>query len=127
MTSTAPAFASPSAAEPPEPVILAPADGLDLQPGDIVNYQGSATDPDDGTLPPSALDWTVLLHHNTHIHTFVGSTGASGSFQTEHHGRRRLRLRIGADGDRQQRPVPHRAAAAAADARHHAADRARVV
>ena len=37
-------------------------------------------------MPGTALTWTVLLHHNTHIHTFVGSTGATGSFQTEYHG-----------------------------------------
>ena len=30
-------------------------------------------------LPASALRWTVLLHHNTHVHTFVGGTGARGA------------------------------------------------
>ena len=34
----------------------------------------------------SALKWTVLLHHNTHVHTFVAGTGFSGSFQAEDHG-----------------------------------------
>ena len=71
---------------PPEPVILTPAEGSSFQPGEIVSYQGSANDADDGMLPASALTWTVLLHHNTHIHTFVGSAGTSGSFQTEYHG-----------------------------------------
>ena len=28
----------------------------------------------------------MLLHHNTHVHTFVGGTGASGSFVVEDHG-----------------------------------------
>ena len=37
-------------------------------------------------LPPSALSWTVLLHHNTHVHTFVGGTGTQGSFVAEDHG-----------------------------------------
>ena len=34
----------------------------------------------------SALKWTVLLHHNTHVHTFVGGTGDQGSFVAEDHG-----------------------------------------
>ena len=37
-------------------------------------------------LPASALSWTVLLHHNTHVHTFVGGTGSQGSFVAENHG-----------------------------------------
>ena len=28
----------------------------------------------------------MLLHHNTHVHTFVGGTGAQGSFVVENHG-----------------------------------------
>ena len=35
---------------------------------------------------PAALKWTVLLHHNTHVHTFVGGTGDQGSFMAEDHG-----------------------------------------
>jgi len=31
------------------------------------------------------LKWTVLLHHNTHVHTFVGGTGSEGSFVAEKH------------------------------------------
>jgi glucose/arabinose dehydrogenase len=72
---------------PPVPVIATPAaGGPGVQPGDVVNYSGSATDPDQGPLPPSALSWTVLLHHNTHLHRFVGGTGSSGSFVAEEHG-----------------------------------------
>ena len=33
-----------------------------------------------------ALSWTILLHHNTHVHTFVGGSGSSGSFVAENHG-----------------------------------------
>jgi glucose/arabinose dehydrogenase/fibronectin type 3 domain-containing protein len=71
---------------PPTPSISAPADGTSVLPGQTVNYQGSATDPEDGALPASALRWTVLLHHNTHVHTFVGGSGAQGSFVAEDHG-----------------------------------------
>ncbi|GAA4256769.1 hypothetical protein GCM10022255_070920 [Dactylosporangium darangshiense] len=71
---------------PPVPTISAPVNNTTYQPGQTVNFAGSATDPDQGALPASALSWTVLLHHDTHIHTFVGGTGASGSFVVDDHG-----------------------------------------
>ena len=71
---------------PPTPVISTPANGTSVTPGQTVFYQGSASDPDDGPLPASALEWTILLHHNTHVHTYVQSTGSSGSFVVEDHG-----------------------------------------
>ena len=71
---------------PPTPTILAPADGTTVLPGQTITYRGSATDPEDGALGPAALKWTVLLHHNTHVHTFVGGTGDQGSFMAEDHG-----------------------------------------
>jgi glucose/arabinose dehydrogenase/fibronectin type 3 domain-containing protein len=71
---------------PPTPTISAPTDGTTVIPGQTIDYGGSATDPEDGALPASALRWTVLLHHNTHVHTFVGGTGAQGSFVAEDHG-----------------------------------------
>jgi glucose/arabinose dehydrogenase/fibronectin type 3 domain-containing protein len=71
---------------PPVPTITTPSPGLSVVPGQTVSYSGTATDPDDGALPPSALSWTVLLHHNTHVHVFVGGTGSSGSFVAEDHG-----------------------------------------
>ena len=71
---------------PPTPSIASPANNATVTPGQTIVYQGSATDPDQGTLPASALRWTVLLHHNTHVHTFVGGTGAQGSFVAEDHG-----------------------------------------
>jgi glucose/arabinose dehydrogenase/predicted phage tail protein len=70
---------------PPVPVIQTPQDGTLVRPGQVVTYQGSATDPDE-ILAPTALRWTVLLHHNTHVHTFIGSTGTGGSFEAEFHG-----------------------------------------
>jgi glucose/arabinose dehydrogenase/chitodextrinase len=71
---------------PPTPTIAQPADGTPVEPGQTVTFQGSASDPEDGQVPASALSWTVLLHHNSHVHTFVGGTGASGSFVVENHG-----------------------------------------
>ncbi|MEV6932012.1 LamG-like jellyroll fold domain-containing protein [Dactylosporangium sp. NPDC051485] len=71
---------------PPVPTISAPLNNTTVQPGQTVNFAGSATDPDQGPLPASALSWTVLLHHDTHIHSFVGGSGASGSFVVDDHG-----------------------------------------
>ena len=71
---------------PPTPTIAQPADGTPVEPGQTVTFEGSASDPDDGPLPSSALSWTVLLHHNSHVHTFVEGSGASGSFVVENHG-----------------------------------------
>ncbi len=71
---------------PPTPTITAPQGGTTALPGETISYQGSATDPEDGVLGASALKWTVLLHHNTHVHTFVAGSGFGGSFQAEDHG-----------------------------------------
>src|SRR5262249_51809952 len=48
--------------------------------------QGAATDPDQGPLPSSALSWTILLHHDTHVHPAGTVTGPSGSFIVADHG-----------------------------------------
>jgi glucose/arabinose dehydrogenase/fibronectin type 3 domain-containing protein len=71
---------------PPTPTITAPADGTRVLPGQTVNFAGSATDAEDGNLTGTSLQWTVLLHHNTHVHTFVAGSGSSGSFVAEDHG-----------------------------------------
>ena len=34
----------------------------------------TATDAEDGTLPPSSLSWLVLRHHDTHTHPFLAPT-----------------------------------------------------
>jgi glucose/arabinose dehydrogenase len=70
---------------PPTATISQPANGVGMEPGETVFFSGGATDPDQ-TIPPSALTWTILLHHNTHVHTASGGTGTSGSFVVEYHG-----------------------------------------
>ncbi|HEY0545139.1 MAG TPA: PQQ-dependent sugar dehydrogenase [Pyrinomonadaceae bacterium] len=70
---------------PPNVTISNPVNGAVVTPGDVVNFQGAATDPDE-TLQPNALAWTVLLHHNDHVHPFTTATGAGGSFTVESHG-----------------------------------------
>lgn len=71
---------------PPTPTITAPSNGARYAPGATVTYQGSATDPEDGTLPASALSWQVFLHHNQHVHFYSNSTGTSGSFVVQDNG-----------------------------------------
>ena len=47
-----------------------------------MTFYASGTDPEDGTLPPSAFEWSVIFHHADHIHPFLGPiTGsATGGF-----------------------------------------------
>jgi hypothetical protein len=58
--------------------------------GDVINFSGSASDKEDGgTLPASALSWSLVQHHcpsNCHTHPLQGFSGvASGSFPTPDH------------------------------------------
>ena len=73
----------------PVPTILTPPSTLTWRVGDIIAFSGAATDPQDGVLPPSALDWAVIIHHcpsNCHTHIYQTFHGvASGSFPAPDH------------------------------------------
>jgi len=47
----------------PTAVIDAPGSTTKWQVGQTIRLTGHATDPDDGTLPPSAFNWEIILHH----------------------------------------------------------------
>ena len=70
-------------------MIDTPATSLTWAVGDTIGFSGHASDAQDGTLPASALKWSVILHHCTtgcHTHlvqTFNGVT--SGSFAAPDH------------------------------------------
>jgi glucose/arabinose dehydrogenase len=66
----------------PTATITSPVAGTTYAGGDTVNYAGTGTDNEDGTLPASAFTWEVVFHHDTHTHPFIApTTGAkSGSF-----------------------------------------------
>jgi glucose/arabinose dehydrogenase/PKD repeat protein len=65
----------------PTPTISTPANNLGFVAGQQINFSGSATDPEDGSLSPTSLSWTVVFHHEDHIHPGPGPfTGSSGSF-----------------------------------------------
>jgi glucose/arabinose dehydrogenase len=57
---------------PPAPSIQSPASGATFAVGQTVTLTGQATDAQDGSVPASRLSWTVLLHHDTHTHPFLG-------------------------------------------------------
>ena len=48
---------------PPIPSIDTPAQGARWSVGETLSFSGSATDPDDGPVPPAGLDWRLILHH----------------------------------------------------------------
>jgi glucose/arabinose dehydrogenase/PKD repeat protein len=75
----------------PVAVIDTPAATLTWQVGQTITFSGHATDAQDGTVPASALTWSVIMHHcitqtNCHTHpiqTFPGVAG--GSFAAPDH------------------------------------------
>ena len=66
----------------PVVTIVAPPSGTHYNAGDTIGFSGSASDPEDGNLPPSRLSWTIVFHHDTHTHPFLGPilNAASGTF-----------------------------------------------
>jgi glucose/arabinose dehydrogenase/PKD repeat protein len=75
----------------PVPTITAPTSTTTWYAGQTLTFRGTATDPQDGTLPASALDWTVTLFHcpdavNCHQHPVGGAQDvATGSFVAPDH------------------------------------------
>jgi glucose/arabinose dehydrogenase len=70
------------AGQAPTLAIAAPAAGTTYAGGDTIAYAGTATDAEDGPLPPSAFTWRVDFHHADHLHPYAPPTSgaASGSF-----------------------------------------------
>jgi hypothetical protein len=52
--------------------IQSPGPGATFAVGETITLAGTGTDAQDGTLPASRLSWTVILHHDTHTHPFLG-------------------------------------------------------
>ena len=75
----------------PNAVIDSPSSSVTWRVGDTINFAGHATDPQDGTLPASALRWSVILHHcftpeDCHTHVIQTVNGVSaGSFNAPDH------------------------------------------
>ena len=71
------AMLSVTSDKPPLGQILTPAQGTTYFGGMVVNYSGSASDFEDGELPPSGFTWQVDFHHDTHLHPFIAATTGS--------------------------------------------------
>jgi len=76
----------------PTAIMATPAAGTLWKVGDVISFSGSATDPVDGQLPASALNWKLILHHcptdigSCHTHELQNWTGvSSGSFTAPDH------------------------------------------
>ncbi len=74
----------------PVVTIASPSPTLTYKVGDVINFSGSATDAEDGTIPSSNLSWVIRIQHCPsgvcHIHILTTVTGASGSFVIPDHG-----------------------------------------
>jgi glucose/arabinose dehydrogenase len=48
---------------PPNATIAAPTPETTWKVGDVIDFSGSASDPEQGNLPATALSWELILHH----------------------------------------------------------------
>jgi glucose/arabinose dehydrogenase len=66
----------------PTVTILTPTSGSRYSAGTSLSFSGSASDTEDGALPPAALKWRIDFHHDTHTHPAMLDTPgiASGTF-----------------------------------------------
>lgn len=75
----------------PQAVIDTPANPPLWSVGDTISFSGHGSDAQEGTLAPSKLSWTLLMHHcfdvsSCHIHSIQTFTGvSSGSFVAPDH------------------------------------------
>jgi glucose/arabinose dehydrogenase len=74
----------------PVVTVTLPASGTLYAVGDIIHFNGSASDVEDsvfGGIQPISMTWGAVLHHGEHVHpNFVSSVGPSGSFEAIDHG-----------------------------------------
>jgi glucose/arabinose dehydrogenase len=66
----------------PDGTIITPTIGANYGGGDVINFSGSATDPESGTLGASAFTWYVTFYHDAHTHPGPSAPSGvtSGSF-----------------------------------------------
>ncbi|MFN8543926.1 MAG: PQQ-dependent sugar dehydrogenase [Candidatus Binatia bacterium] len=74
----------------PSPQITQPADGSTWKVGDVITFEGSASDPEDGALSPANLHWSLVIQHcpggQCHPHEIQEFDGvASGAFTAPDH------------------------------------------
>jgi glucose/arabinose dehydrogenase len=59
---------------PPTVTLTSPSATATFRVGQVVTLSATASDPQDGTLPATALSWLVLKRHADHTHSFFGPT-----------------------------------------------------
>ena len=74
-----PGILTVSGNQAPTPTILTPAQGTTYAAGTAINFSGSATDPEDGTVPASRFTWQVDFHHDNHTHPHMPATSGATS------------------------------------------------
>jgi hypothetical protein len=75
---------APRPNQPPTATILTPAAGTKFKAGDPISFSGSGSDPEDGSLPASALTWAITIQHCPHgasCHTHILTTQTSPTCQ----------------------------------------------
>ena len=82
VTSNNAALSVTPANQPPTATIATPGAGATYAAGNVINYSGSGSDPEDGSLPASAFEWYVDFHHDAHTHPGPAAPdgATSGSF-----------------------------------------------
>lgn len=74
----------------PQPVMSVPVAGVTFAVGDVIAFNGSATDAEDGGLAPGALRWSVSIRHCPggicHTHPLVATDGSGGTLVAPEHG-----------------------------------------
>jgi glucose/arabinose dehydrogenase len=68
---------------PPVATITTPVrNAVRYKAGDTISFAGTGSDFEDGDLPASAFNWSVVFHHATHTHPFIDSIPGvkSGTF-----------------------------------------------
>jgi glucose/arabinose dehydrogenase len=76
---------------PPTATVLAPSDNAEIEIGSTVNFEGYATDIEDGALPAANLRWSAVVQHcasgSCHSHFLQQWNGTgTGSFAFPDHG-----------------------------------------
>jgi hypothetical protein len=71
-------------------VIDTPASTLTWKVGDRIDFSGHGSDPQDGTLAPAALQWSLIMHHcytpaDCHTHTLQTFSGSTRFFTAPDH------------------------------------------
>ncbi len=71
-----------TANQPPQAVIDTPLTNTFYTAGQVINFYGAATDPEDGVLAATTYQWVLVFHHDLHVHPgpTVPSGANSGSF-----------------------------------------------